>query len=119
MEPTESKRKADCKPFWIANGLAKAEWIYTAVEDNCDDISIPSMNLYNILNDKAEIINELCSKYGLIVTFSVIISLKLGNTPLAKMSKEFISFLAKINAEIGFDLYCYDDNNCCRIEPLN
>jgi len=88
----------------------KNEWVYEVIENNCDNINIPSNKMLDILYNKMEIINDLCKKYRLEVHFTFVISVKIGNSPLSKISKEFISFASSINAQMGFDLYCYEED---------
>ena len=40
-----------------------------------------------------------------------------GNYPLDNISNEILAFIVSTNAELGFDLYCYNENNGVPIKP--
>jgi hypothetical protein len=74
--------------------------------------------MYNILQDKKNIIRELCDDLKLEAYFTVSAHLKCGNSPLSCIPNYILSFIAETKAELGFDIYCYNENNNVPIKPL-
>jgi hypothetical protein len=85
-------------------------WSYKIREENCSNIAIPFEKIYDILHDKKDTIKDLCNDLNLKAYFSVITHLKLGNTPLNGISNNILSFIVETNAELVFDMYCYNEN---------
>ena len=56
---------------------------------------------------KQAIINCICRKIDIIVDFVVVIKMTNENGPEIYLPQNIVSFAASINAEIGFDIYCY------------
>jgi len=79
---------------------------------------VPFQKLVDIFKEKTEIINQLCSNLNLEVSLVTVIHAKIGNRPLNGISKEIVKFMASIDADMGFDLYCYNENNELLIEEL-
>ena len=118
IKPTRARKKSEFPQPSIDSGIAGTHWSYKVREEYCDDISIPFDKILNVFNGKASIINKLCKDMNLYTFFSVIIHVKTGNRPLNDISKEALSFVASINATIGFDLYCYDEDNYLKLEAI-
>ena len=52
------------------------------------------------------------------VYFTVSMHLKCGTHPLDNIPNEILAFIVSINAEIGFDIYCYNENSKIPIKVL-
>ncbi|MCV42291.1 DUF4279 domain-containing protein [Listeria monocytogenes] len=57
------------------------------------------------LQGKENIINSLCNDLNLKAIFTVVINMENGDGPELVLTKEIISFISSINAEVGFDIY--------------
>ena len=114
VTPTRARLKKD----YPIPRIGQAEWYYEIREKNCDDMLVPFQKLVDIFKEKTEIINQLCSNLNLEVSLVTVIHAKIGNRPLNGISKEIVKFMASIDADMGFDLYCYNENNELLIEEL-
>ena len=99
--PTKTRQK-DSFPI---KELAKTFWIIETDKENCKVVSWQFENLIKILTGKEKIINQICNKYKIKTEFCVTTWMENGDKPEMVLTKEIISFLASINAEVGFDLY--------------
>jgi hypothetical protein len=73
----------------------------------------------NILNDKVNIINDLCDKLNLETYFTITIHSKNSFFPVMKFPKSIISFASSINADVVFDLYDYSESDYDLLEKNN
>ena len=108
ITPTETRLKNNFPPQSIAADVARTLWCIDIKEENCIAVSILFEKLLNILDGKSEIIRAVCNDYNLETAFEVVIHMKDGDSPEVILPREVISFASAINAEIGFDLYCYE-----------
>ena len=108
INPTGTRTNADFPEQSIAAGVAKTIWWFEVEEENCIAVSILFKKLLIILDSKSKIINAICNDYGLETGFEVVIHCQDGNNPELVLTREIVAFAASINAEIGFDLYCYE-----------
>lgn len=99
--PTETRKKKD---FPIAE-FAHTEWVLDTEKESCKSVSLQFEKLIKLLNRKEIIINQICKDYNIEAGFSIMILMENGDGPEMVLTKEIISFLASINAEVGFDLY--------------
>ncbi len=99
--PTKTREK-DSFPI---KELAKTFWIIETDKESCKVVSWQFEKLIKILIGKEKIINQICSKYRIKTEFCVTIWMENGDKPEMVLTSEIISFLACINAEVGFDLY--------------
>ena len=118
IKPTKARNSKDFPLPSIKSGIAKTEWTYIIKIQDCDDIAIPFDEILRIFGGKEDDINNICSELDLEVTAVVSIHCKLGNTAMNYISQNAIHFLSRINANAGFDLYCYDDNNELWLEGI-
>ena len=86
----------------------KTIWSLEIIEENCEAVSIVFEKLLDSLKGKEEIIRNICDDYDIEAGFVVVIHCQDGDNPEIVLPREIISFAAAINAEIGFDLYCYE-----------
>jgi hypothetical protein len=108
ITPTETRKRESFPPQSIEAGVAKTEWSIEMCEENCTDVAIPFERMLSILAAKSKTIRTVCCDYNLEACFVVVIHMKDGNSPEVVLSREIVAFAASINAEIGFDLYCYE-----------
>ena len=106
--PTETRTRESFPPQSIAAGFAKDVWSFIIKEENCIAVSILFEKLLSVFKGKEGIIKKLCDDLGLEAAFEVVIHMQDGNSPEVVLPREVIAFAAAINAEIGFDLYCYE-----------
>ena len=102
--PTETRTKDD----WPPGGLVCTLWCIEIKEEYCIAISILFERLLDILDGKTKILNNLCKEYNLKTSFEVVIHMKDGDSPEVVLPRKVVSFAAAIDAEIDFDLYCYE-----------
>ncbi len=102
--PTETRTKDSFPP----QGLACTLWALGIKHYNCNGIYVLFEELIDILENKTEIIRGICKDYSIETSFEVIIHMKDGDSPEVVLPRKIISFAAAINAEIGFDIYCYE-----------
>jgi hypothetical protein len=67
--------------------------------------------MMNLLKGKERIINEIEKKLSLIPMFTIVIHMNVGGGPEMLLPKEVINFVSLLNAEIGFDIYIYGDED--------
>ena len=104
IKPTKTRTK-DSFPSY---GLPHTVWTIEVFEKECWAISAPLEKLFKILEGKAKTIKFLCEEYELEAIIVITIHMNHGERPEMDIPREFISFAGFINAEIGFDLYCYE-----------
>ena len=119
INATKSRKRMQFPKVSIDAGIARTYWSYKIREKDCRDISVPFEKIYEIFGNKVTIINELCRELELEANFTVNIHVKCGNRPLSEIPKEIITFASSINASMGFDLYCYDEDNDFDLDVIN
>ena len=108
VHPTSTRKKAEFPPQSIAAGVAQTIWAMEVKEEHCIAICFLFERLLNVLAPKKNLITSVCEDYNLEASFEVIIHMKDGDSPEVVLPREVIAFAASINAEISFDLYCYE-----------
>lgn len=107
LSPTRTRRKEDYPWQSIEAGLAKTYWD-VEIRENHSNIIIPFRKLIDILSSKVNIINELSCKFNCATYFDVVIHACAEKwLPIIEVSKDIMTFVISINADIGFDIY-YD-----------
>jgi len=106
--PTSTRMRDEFPPQSIAAGVARNLWRIEVREDDCIALSIVSDKLLAIFDGKLEILKTICNDYNLKVSIEVVIHMKDGDSPEVVLHGDIISLAASINAEIGFDIYCYE-----------
>jgi hypothetical protein len=104
--PTKTRTKSNFPP----QGLACTGWVLETGHENCLAVDIQFKKILKMLEGKANIIKTVCGEYNLEASFTVSIHMMHGERPEMVLPREVISFAAAINAEIGFDLYCYEED---------
>ena len=103
--PTSTRTKDSFPP----QGLACTIWALETGRESCIAVAIQFEKLLKLLEGKADVIMNVCDEYSLSAGFEVIIHTECANNPELILPREVVSFAAAINAEIGYDLYCYCD----------
>jgi hypothetical protein len=106
--PTETRTKDCFPPQSIIAGVASTLWVMEVKEEHCWGVRSLFEEMLDILRGKEVLIKEICDDYSLEVNFEVVIHMKDGDSPEVVLPREVVSFAAAINAEIGFDIYCYE-----------
>lgn len=91
--------------------IAHTEWYLEIIKEKCFAISIPFGEVVHLLDNKIGVINKLRKELGLDVIFVIAIKMRSSENPEIVLHPDYVSFAASINAEIGFDLYCYEYNS--------
>ncbi len=99
--PTQTRRKED---FPIKE-LGTNQWSLKTEKESCKAVSLQFEKILEKLRGKEEIINQICRENNIEVGFEVRVFMENGDGPELVLTREIISFLASINAEVGFDLY--------------
>lgn len=73
------------------------------------DINNQLKPMIDMLNDKKDIIKNLTIQYDVVISFIVVINFINQDKPAIYLSKEVISFLNEIGADIQFDYYFYNE----------
>lgn len=101
IKPTETRKKED---FPIKE-LAHTYWLLDTPKESCKVVSWQFEKIMNLLVGKEIIIKRICNNYKINAEFLIDIWMENGDKPEMVLTKDIISFLAAINAEVGFDLY--------------
>jgi len=104
ITPTETRTKDSFPP----TGLAHTEWSIEFCQEKCKAVSILFKMLIDLLGGKEDIIRSICNEHDIEAGFVIVIHMENANGPEILLPREAVSFAASINAEIGFDLYCYE-----------
>jgi len=101
IAPTETREKED----FPLKEFAHTSWELDTKKESCKVVSMQFKKLIKLLAGKESLINEICRDYCISAGFVISVYMESGNNPELGLTKEIISFLASINAEVGFDLY--------------
>ncbi len=101
MEPTSTRRKEDC-PVAIT---AVTCWRVSTKDSECKAVSWKMKEIIKLLEGKEGVVRGLCERYRMQTSFTVVVEMENGNGPELVLDEETISFLSRIQAEVGFDLY--------------
>ena len=101
IEPTETRKKED---FPIKE-LAHTYWSLDTPKENCKVVSWQFEKIMNLLVGKETVIKQICDNHKVKAEFLIDIWMENGDKPEMVLTKDIISFLASIDAEVGFDLY--------------
>jgi len=104
MTPDGTRTRDD----WPTEYFVKTIWSLEIKEENCIAVSLLFDKLIDILEEKSGVIRNICNDYNIEASFEVTIHCQDGDNPELVLTREIISFAASINAEISFDLYCYE-----------
>ena len=103
--PTKVRKKTEWPQVAISMGIAKDGWLLETEKEECRAVSVQLDKLQKKLYPKLDVIRELCKKYFLEISITIVVEMEAGDGPELILSRDNIAFLSLINAEIGFDLY--------------
>lgn len=101
LTSTKTRKKKD----FPINEFAHTEWILDTEKESCKAVSLQFEKLIKLLNGKEIVIKQICNDYNIMAEFLIDIWMENGDKPEIILTKEIISFLASINAEVSFDLF--------------
>ena len=99
--PTETRSKEDCP----IEELVHTVWVLETKKESCRAVSVQFEKIMNLLDNKEEIIKEICKDYKIETGFLISIFMKNGDNPEVVFTKENMSFIASLNAEARIELY--------------
>lgn len=73
------------------------------------DVNNQLKMIIDMLNAKKEVIKKLTSQYDVLISFIIVVNFINQDKPAIYLSKEVISFLNEIGADIQFDYYFYNE----------
>jgi hypothetical protein len=107
INPTDTRTKQEFPQESIDEGIASNLWIISTKKQSDKTISCQCNKLVEMLKDKEDKILDLINRYSLIPDITVVVNAESANEPEMILPKDIIKFAAKIEAEIGFDIYIY------------
>jgi hypothetical protein len=120
IEPTKSYKKGDVivrthNPNVISTKThfrKETAWELGTGDQESYDVKEQMDKIVEPLQNKADIINQLKTKYKLECDFSIVIIMENGNTPGLHLDNKQIEFANSIKAEFNIDLYAnpYEDD---------
>ncbi|MDQ0059999.1 DUF4279 domain-containing protein [Paenibacillus harenae] len=113
LEPTNSHVKGEeiiRKPnphvtYTKAHYKKDTIWEIGTEYEETFDLEEQIIKVIKQLENKEEIIDEICETYRLKCYFMIVIIINEGDTPAVTINKEFIRMANHIGAEIHFDIY--------------
>lgn len=109
LTPSRSRRKEAWPRASIEAGIACDSWEIDTEQTTSKSVDAECDKMIDILEGKEEVIQSLCKEYNMKTHFEVVIHMNSMETPAIFLEKETVAFLALINADIGFDIYTYDE----------
>ena len=94
----------------IEAGLACNYWEISTEQETSKSVNEICKKIIDKLKGKEKLIQSLCNEFGMEAHFEVIVHMNSAETPAIYLEKESIKFFASINADIGFDVYAYEDD---------
>lgn len=107
LTPSRTRKKKDWPKASIDAGVACDLWEIESQQITSRLVDAECKKIISLLKGKEELMQALCNKYGMELHFEVVVHMNSFETPAIFLEKETVSFLAKINADIGFDIYTY------------
>ncbi|MCB6200463.1 DUF4279 domain-containing protein [Extibacter muris] len=109
--PTRSRRKSEWPQPSIDAGIACDSWELSTEQSTSMSVDTECKKLIDMLKGKENSILSLCEEYQMDVHVQVVIHMNNNRTPAIFVEKETVTFLAMVNADIGFDIYTYDEED--------
>ncbi|MBC1317287.1 DUF4279 domain-containing protein [Listeria booriae] len=101
VSPTSTRTKND----FPVSRMAHTSWELETEKEFCNAVCWQIEKLLDKLRGKENIISELCNELNLEAIFTIVVNMESGDGPELVLTKEIVSFIGAVNAEIGFDLY--------------
>ena len=111
LKPTKIRRKEDWPLPSIKAGMACNLWALSTEQETSKSVDEMCRKIIDKLKGKEEFIQSLCNDSNIEMHFEVVIHMSSMETPEIYLEKETIKFLAIINADIGFDVYTYEEDD--------
>lgn len=108
LTPSRSRRKDEWPQASIKAGIACDSWEINTEKITSMSVDAECNKMIDILKGKEEVIQSLSTELNMRMHFEVVIHMNTNKTPVISLGDATISFLAAINADIGFDVYTYD-----------
>ncbi|ELR71940.1 hypothetical protein C900_02125 [Fulvivirga imtechensis AK7] len=116
VEPSDSWLKGDLIDTYMELRKGKSmqkrkesAWEYSIGFISSLDFSELTLQFERIFEGKTGAIKKYVENNQLEVTVNAVIEIANGETPSLNLSKEFISFIHDLGAELDFDLYLLED----------
>ncbi|WP_394524321.1 DUF4279 domain-containing protein [Lacrimispora sp. JR3] len=109
LVPTRTRKKQDWPQGSRDTGVACDLWEISTEQETSKSVDEECKKMINKLRGKEKLIRDLCEEYNMESHFEVVIHMVNSETPAIYLEKESIYFLSTINADIGFDIYTYED----------
>jgi Zn-dependent M16 (insulinase) family peptidase len=101
ITPTKTRRKEECP----VTATAITYWRLSTEKETCTAVSYAIEDLIGKLAGKEIIIKEVCNKNNLRTSFNIVIEMISNDGPELVLTREIVSFMSFLDAEIDFDLY--------------
>ncbi|MBC1210557.1 DUF4279 domain-containing protein [Listeria booriae] len=101
VSPTSTRTKND----FPVSRMAHTSWELETEKGFRKAVCWQIEKLLDKLRGKENIISELCNELNLEAIFTIVVNMESGDGPELVLTKEIVSFIGAVNAEIGFDLY--------------
>ena len=105
MSPDEIQKKEDIK----AEEFKKDSWCLSTGHEQSDDIEVQMSKIQERLRDKINVLSQILLEYNAECGLNIVVNIYNGEFPLLVFSRETMKFWARINAEVGFDMYFMSD----------
>jgi hypothetical protein len=103
----ENKDRIDL-PYWYK---PRTVWCVDICEEHSYAVSVQFEKMIDLLEGKENAIKEICEELNLIANFQIVINMEAGDRPEMILTKEILHLASSLNAEIGFDMYIFDDED--------
>jgi len=110
LKPTKIRKKEEWPLASIKAGMACNLWVLSTEQKTSQSVDGMCKNIIDKLIGKGELLQSLQKEYDLDLHFEVVIHMNSTKTPAIYLERESIKFLATINADIGFDIYSYEED---------
>lgn len=111
LTPSKSRKKHEWPQASIKAGIACDSWGINTKKTTSMSVDAECKKMMDILKGKEAIIQTLGKEDNIKTHFEVVIHMTSSQTPAIYLGKETVAFLATINADIGFDIYSYDEES--------
>ncbi len=89
------------RPRWFSS------WYISTDKQESDNINNQIVQIYDLIKDKIDILNELRDEYKLVYSISIVPKIENGENPAMFFDHYIIEFACKIHAVIDIDQYIF------------
>lgn len=111
LTPSKYRKKNEWPQASIKAGIACDTWEIETEQTTSKNVNLECKKIMAMLKGKENAIKSLCKEYNMKTHVEVVIHTKSTETPAIYLDEEIVTFLSMINADIGFDIYAYDEEN--------